>query len=365
VIRVLMAMAIFGVLPLGTLAQEPAGGGAAKSAGGSDAAGAPAGQASLRSLRLEASDPENMGVLPVGRSAQRVLRFRNILSVPVRLEVINKSCGCLETLFDRAEVGPGELAVLKIGFTPAVAAGPQAQTVEFRSRWTIDGKPESERGMCAVRFAVDLEYEIRPELATASGCVGERVSAPVWIRSGDDTPIREIHVAHCTLEGWSVERDNADATNPGIVKYIARGPVPREGVTEGSIVLRALDGAGEVTVPLLVNGRLPMRAREGGWICDWRGAAGTDQERVIELEGRPGMGARGVRVEPPGGPVTASLVNAHQVRVRCHFDAGPPTLGSAHVVVLDGDGRVIGRFPVVWVPRAGATAGGGVTAPRR
>ncbi|MBC7834443.1 MAG: DUF1573 domain-containing protein [Phycisphaerales bacterium] len=298
------------------------------------------------------ADPEDFGEVSVGTSIIRTVTFINKRTVPITLEIVDKTCGCLVTSFEPATVPPGGRTLLRIATVPAPGSGVQAHHVTFTSTWDESGFRRSERGVCGLSFVSDVEFVVRPEAAALACVVGRETHVDIFVRYMEDEggkapPVNE---PQCSLPGWSVRRVD-DATIPkGVVRLRATGSGDTPGFFEGEVMWDTESATQpEMSVPIRLRVLEPWRSVPGGAVFT---PAQGDERRAVTMTLFPRVqnGGKPVSVELEGGRdwINAALSSEREVTVELLPHGQRPPTGSVYARLLDGDGNVLLRFPVVW-----------------
>jgi hypothetical protein len=329
--------------------------------GGSSAAGlvaAPAQSASepgvgasgLQSLELVQADPEFAGRHRPGRVATRRLTFRNRLDVPVRVEMLGKTCGCLAATIDPETVPAGGTASFRLdGIVPG-QMGEQSHSASFRCTWVKDGAKHAERGRVGLRYMADIDVEVFPAEVALAGVLGREAGLHVVVRSlsGAEGP-PELPGARCTIPGWRVEEVDEPRVGRLARMFRVRGPVASLSTVDGEVIFATKNPAQpEVRASIRLNGHTPWRAFPGG--ATFVGGRLMAEEREVSLSPRcaaAGEPAR-VEVEPVSAFVQAELAPGPVLRVRLRPGEGLEPQGSVRARVVGPGGELLAEVPVVW-----------------
>lgn len=320
----------------------------------------PAPARELRSLELVGADREFVGRFEAGKSAKRTLKFRNRLTVPVRVEVQSKTCGCLSASFDTSPVAPGGTTTLVLQAVVPAQLGEQAQSAGFRCVWSEGGAERSEEGRAGLRYMALVEYSVFPPTLTLPGVVGEEATVAVVVRalSGSDVP-PETDPPVCSLPGWKVEEVRDDRVGALARMYRVHGPISKQETIDGIVTWTTRNPAQPtITVPIRVQGLTPYRAFPGGaWFTGT--APLRDGERIITLTARTrtSAGPARVRLSEAATAVGAGLTRDGRVRIRFAPQPDTPPVGSVRVRVEAEDGTLLTDIPVVWYTLDAAPAG--------
>lgn len=316
----------------------------------------------LRSLRVVGGDPQNAGDVEPGHTVTRRLRFQNVLRVPVEVEIVSRTCACVETRFEPSRVGPGEHGVLTLTTVAAPVQAAQIHSAAFRVRWTEDGEARGEVGRAGVEYRSAVDFTVFPQTLALAGLTGDILAVDVVIFTGDDDLGRpELLDPRCSLEGWTVRRARNEHLPLDAARFTISGPVRRVGIVDGEVTWTTHSTrTPSLRVPIRLRGLSEWRAFPGG---AWFVGVGEDQpaERTLRLIPRreglsspasvecsetPGLTAR--LIVPEGG-----TADGPRVVIALAPDEGRGPVGAGEVRVRDARGRVLSTIPVVWYP-AGA-----------
>ncbi len=313
----------------------------------------------LRSLRVVGGDPQNAGDVEPGHTVTRRLRFQNVLRVPVEVEIVSRTCACVETRFEPSRVGPGEHGVLTLTTVAAPVQAAQIHSAAFRVRWTEDGEARSEVGHAGVEYRSAVDFTVFPQTLALAGLTGDILAVDVVIFTGDDDLGRpDLLDPRCSLEGWTVRRATNEHLPLDAARFTISGPVRRVGIVDGEVEWTTHSTrTPSLRVPIRLRGLSEWRAFPGG---AWFVGEGQPAERTLRLIPRREGLSRPASVECSETPgLTARLIvpeggegDEPRVVIALAPDDGRGVAGAGEVRVRDARGRVLATIPVVWYPGA-------------
>lgn len=314
----------------------------------------PGASGTLRSLRVESADPEHAGLFEPGDRVRREVVFSNALNTTVTLEVLQKTCGCLEAGFESAAVAPGGIVRLVLASAAVPQPGEQAHAVTFRATWTQDGAARSETGRVFLRYESDIEFIIRPEGLSTVGYDGATASAELWLRFANEDAAEAPVVVdpECTLPGWKLTSLRDPALPEGVVRLVASGPAAGIGVHSGMVRWRSTpEGAWTKEIPIRVRVIAPWKAVPSGVVHNTAHDDGPARWTIrIEDRASSGRSAASVRFDPPAPGYAARLSHDNgATAVVIEVTGEPPEagVGASVAEVLDAEGAVLVRIPVI------------------
>jgi hypothetical protein len=307
----------------------------------------------LNSLRIISADRESFGIVRVHSNIVRKLNFGNVLSVPLHIEIVSKSCGCMQAALSSTDVPAGGQTTLTMSVGVAPLSGEQAHSVVFRASWNDQGERKSELGLCGIQYQADVQVVVRPETAATSVTRGNATSIDFFARALEKGV--EVSVSHvsCSIPGWVIGLVDDPSLPAEAVHIRAVGPGLKEGYLDGEVAL----GSGPSTepflkVPVRVRVLEPYRAEPGGAILV-RNEGDGEAEQVLRL--RPRDQASGlpkkVRLTSDCKWISVGMQSPDQVKVRFTPGAGISPIGSARAQVLADSGEVLLDFPIAWYTR--------------
>lgn len=305
----------------------------------------------LTALSVVSADPESAGIVKQGQIASRKITFLNKSSVPVALEIVSKSCSCLDTAFSRSFVMPGEMTSLTVGTAALPGADQWLHQVTFRCVWSEGENSRSELGRVLLSYTCEIPFVIVPEHALVTKTAGDTgtVEFDIYMLGSLD-PLPEIADVTCTIEGWKVRRLDRDPAKPNHARFRAEGRVGPVGYQEGTIEWMAPGNESQpmLKTPLHITSLWPLRSMPGGAVFVPHGAD-ESMTKVVRLIERAGVTAKAwsVSLVEESEWVTTTL-DAEGVKVTLRAGEKRPEFGSARARVLDADGKTILEFPIAW-----------------
>ncbi|MCC6230895.1 MAG: DUF1573 domain-containing protein [Phycisphaerales bacterium] len=305
----------------------------------------------LQSLAVVSAGPESVGVVKQGQVASRTILFRNKSLVPVAIEIVSKSCSCLDTTFSRPFVMPGETTSLTVGTAALPGADQWLHQVTFRCVWSEGESSKSELGRVFLSYTCAIPFVLVPEHAVVTKTVGDMgaVEFDIYMLGSLD-PLPEIADVTCTIEGWKVRRLDRDPMNPNHARFRAEGRVGSVGYQEGTIQWMAPGNESQpmLKTPLHITSLWPLRSMPGGAVFVPHGPD-ESMTKAVRLIERAGVTAKAwsVSLVEESEWVSASL-DAEGVKVTLRAGEKRPDFGSARARVLDADGKALLEFPIAW-----------------
>lgn len=305
----------------------------------------------LTVLSVVSADPESAGIVKQGQIASRKITFLNKSSVPVALEIVSKSCSCLDTAFSRAFVMPGEMTSLTVGTAALPGADQWLHQVTFRCVWSEGQNSRSELGRVLLSYTCAIPFVIVPEHAVVTKAVDDTgaVEFDIYMLDSHD-PLPEIASVGCSVDGWAVKRLAADPSQPNHARFRAEGRVGPVGYQDGTIQWMAPGNESQpmLKTPLHITSLWPLRSMPGGVIFVPH-SADEPLTKAVKLIERSGVTAKAwsVALIEPIEWVTTTL-DAEGVKVALRAGEKRPDFGSARARVLDADGKALLEFPIAW-----------------
>ncbi|MCW5765086.1 MAG: DUF1573 domain-containing protein [Phycisphaeraceae bacterium] len=302
----------------------------------------------LKSVLPMFDEPEDFGVVDAWKPLSRTLHLTNRLDVPVGVEVIEKSCGCLSCELSSPTIPPGGFVTVRMSVSPAEMAGPQMQYAKLALRWDTAGGPRVERAVFGLRYETRVSYWVRPKVVRLGLVEGEAARVSLVLREQGPflQAVRAIRSALSEVvvqperdpqfgdEAWVTHaeiRAGGAGVRTGEIEIetdAERGALARVPVALRVLPPWAFEPAGAVILgrePRDVRVRLVARGGNAPAVAAVR-AIGTPEWVSLELTGAGTDRAVVIRFRPPAESST----------------------GSGGFECLDAQGRVVGAGPIVW-----------------
>lgn len=311
----------------------------------------------LRSLKLVNATPENVGVVNRGAAVGRSLEFKNVLTSPVKVEVISKTCGCIGAAFDNVEVPAGGQTTLNFSLSVAPAAAEQVHTVTFRATWQDGGVDRTERGTCAIKYRTRLSWLVQPQAAAVAAIDGQEAYADIFVvATAEEGPLPELTEPRVTFANWTLRRVEGASPHPAVAHFRASGPAPGIGVCDGTISLTT-DSPSEpkITVPIRVRTLSRFRAFPGGATFT-RGSSDGPTTQILHLyprattHGDP-QTPSSAQLESTNSWISAEILPDGTLGIHLSPGADMPIAGSTRCKVIAGDGTQLVSVPIAWWTR--------------
>lgn len=304
----------------------------------------------LESLAFAGGDPEDYGQRPVGSPVLRRVNFRNMKPVHVRVEVLQKSCGCLAAGFDRDIVPAGERCALSMGATVSPSAGQQVHFVLFRTKWEENGESREERGICYLRFFPDVSFIVRPERAGLAGPEKGRIEFEMSVLTMKDADVSlMLPTPDVNLPGWTASRvPGQPGSDPRVAMFRVSGPVGTSAIQDGMVTWQAQDSLPAASMPFRIFAQPEYRVFPGGALFrnPPRDRGVIASVRVFSPPGASGVAK--ARVFPEFEWLAVRMLSENTVEVRLAPSDSRPLQGATRGELLNAVGEPLVSFPIVW-----------------
>jgi len=310
----------------------------------------------LASLRTVWAEPESQGTVELGAVVRRRIQFQNVLNVPVSLDIVSTTCGCIEARFGSNSLASGDSTVLTIGTQSSPLPGVQSHSVVFRITWREDGADRAERGMCSLSYTPKLAFVVRPERVALAGVEGERTGFDVFIRVLEKDVNLDPGVPTVTLPGWTVVRREGLGLPRGVQRFHVEGPVGSPGFVEAEVSwATALNAEPSIRVPLRLRSLSPLRSVPGGATIVRNAEDGQARATLrLFVRRKESAAPASIRIVTPCEWLSARLISAHEVEIALSPMPEMLSIGSNRGELLSADGTVLMTFPIVWYTRSEA-----------
>ncbi len=320
-------------------------------------------QTQLECLKAVTGDPENLGTVQANTLIYRRINFANTSPHTVRLKVVTTTCGCLSAKFSNDVVAPGASTTLTLSVMVAPAMGAQAQSTMFTASWDDASGPREQRGVCLIRYAADIDFDIFPDHYRFVTIDGEPVAGRVWARWSDaEATSLAFKQVTCTLPNVTVAGPFMPEDTPTIRAYTFSIPSPDVGLHIGQIIIETgTADRPEIKLPVSVRVLPSWRPEPAGAVL-----RGDTTQVVMTLFARSdaARAPASIFIESDAAPITAELrwpegdrTKIPKLVVRSKKSpAGEMTDGATRVNVRDTDGRTLVSVPVAWFATAAQPA---------
>ncbi len=312
-------------------------------------------------VAVDAPSTQDLGRLAVGARAERTIMIRNVSPDVVKLEIINKTCGCVDAVLEPSELNPGQSAKLLFGLdvyaTTVPGAIVQGVAVEARS---VTGGRSLDSASWIGRFTLSVEPDVSvyvyPPRMNLMGYEGSSMSGEIYVRpaEGEGLTIRDVH---CTLIGFDITSIDGPTAMGG---YIIRFGVDRTttGVTSGDI--RFFTNSSQlpaIRVPVLVRVKAGWRATPDAVLLTPTDSSRQTVEGILTVQkASPDLRLsplESIRVSEGHGVQAAlravSQSDEYEVRVRVDIPAFLAASGAARIDLMTEAGDVAASVPILWL----------------
>jgi hypothetical protein len=301
----------------------------------------------LESLSFAGGDPEDYGKREVGSAVLRRVNFRNLKHVPVQIEILSKSCGCLSSEFDKGVIAPGEQCTLSMGTSVTPSAGQQVHFVSFRTTWEEAGEVRQEQGICYLRFRPNVAFIVRPEIAALAGATGSEVRLDMSILSLEELDVvSALPPPRVELPGWHVSP--IQPISAQVVRYRVWGRIGDPGICDTMVTWQAPDSLPAASMALRVFSYPACRVFPGGAVFVGQRFKGNSALELRVFQDPNGPRIAGVRVTPDEACLDVRLLSNDRVQVVLEAMESLPARGHASGELVTLDGTIVRSFPIVW-----------------
>lgn len=297
---------------------------------------------------------ESLGPIPVGEFARRSLTLRNVTDGPVDVEVIGKSCACLQVEKPADPVAPGKDFTVVFGTGVMLSALVEHHFIElaFSTRDSNGLVAARQREIFTISYTSDVQCGVFPTAVIRRATAGDPLEFEVRLLN----PAKEAFRIDEVVTPWpwlKVESVLPHPSLPGRITVRFAGTPPAPGRLRGETKITLAGSASPIPVDTAVVIEEPMIATPSGVVTTL--GASHAPETPVRLTPRAGAGdgvrTASIRLRSGATWVHVDLSGDEPATAVVRLDVSAMPRGRAAlcetIEVLDDAGVVVCTIPVV------------------
>lgn len=318
-------------------------------------------------VRVTGKPDKDLGLCPVGTDASRRVWLDNIAGVPLLVELVSKSCGCVSFTIDSPLLAPGEGTVVSLQTSVESIAGPQTHGITLRVKPEAPTDTRVQELNFTMTYRPDVDYTIAPAFIVTRAVLGERLRLRAFVQDITEGAL-SVGPATTDLAGGvaRIERTPAPPRNPGTpfdyFGVVVDFTPTTLGTTKGHIIIETNSLTSPKTaVPVTIHTVSAWHSSEAGFILTNGGGAPVfmpalnavlaspqaDKDKHVSARVEPAVPFCDVRIDRAEEPGRWNL------GVRLDRERLPPYAWQGSILV-EGEGAVLLSLPIVWINTAAA-----------